>query len=52
VIEPGQGREGRAAETELAVVVVPDHPDRRDEHEQAGHGEDHVQEIDIVGVSD
>ena len=34
------------------VVVVPDHPHRGEEHEEAGRGEDHVQEIDVVSVSD
>ena len=36
----------------LPVVVVPDHPHRGEEHEEARRGEDHVQEIDVVGVSD
>ena len=36
----------------LAVVVVPDHPDDRDEQEDAGRRKDDVQEVDVVGVSD
>ena len=36
----------------LAVVVVPDHQDRRDEQKDAGRREDDVQKIDVVRVSD
>src|SRR5205085_8168955 len=36
----------------LAVEVVPDHPDDRQEQEQARRREHDVQEIDVVSVSD
>ena len=36
----------------VAVVVVPDHPDDRQEQEQAGRREDDVQEVDVVRVPD
>ena len=36
----------------FAVVVVPDHPDDRQEQEQAGRREDDVQEVDVVSVPD
>ena len=36
----------------VAVEVVPDHPDDRQEQEQAGRREDDVQEVDVVGVPD
>src|SRR5207244_3906462 len=36
----------------VAVEVVPDHPDDRQEQEDAGRREDDVQEVDVVSVSD
>ena len=36
----------------VAVEVVPDHPDDRQEQEQAGRREDDVQEVDVVSVPD
>ena len=36
----------------VPVVVVPDHPNDRQEQEQAGRRENDVQEVDVVGVPD
>src|ERR1700730_13776610 len=36
----------------FAVVVIPDHPDDRQEQEQARRREDDVQEVDVVSVPD
>ena len=36
----------------VAIVVVPYHPDDRQEQEQAGRRKDDVQKVDVVSVSD
>ena len=36
----------------LPVEVVPDHPDDREEQEQARRREHDVQEVDVIGVAD
>jgi len=36
----------------VPIVVVPHHPDDRQEQEQAGRREDDVQEVDVIGVPD
>ena len=36
----------------VPVVVVPDHPDDRQEQEQAGRRKDDVEEVDVVRVPD
>ena len=47
-----QGHEASLIALPLAIEIVPHHPDDRREQKDAGRGEDDVEEIDVVGVSD